>query len=61
MQRTSPEEVVFLKVQFSKEEWGMLLERVGDHQAGAEAEYIHDVVVRGLRRKARKPKKDVQL
>ena len=59
MQRTSPEEVVFLKVQFSKEEWGMLLERVGDHQPGAEAEYIHDTVMRILRRKKR-VKKDVQ-
>lgn len=60
MQRTSPEKVVFLKIQFSEKEWEMLLMKVGDHQPGTEAEYIHDVVVRSLRRKKR-VKKDVEL
>lgn len=59
MQTGRPEKATFLKVEFSEEEWKLLVERVGDHQPGAEAEYVHDATMRSLQRK-RQVKKDVQ-
>ena len=59
MQTGRPEKATSLVVQFSEEEWGMLIEKVGDHQPGAEAQFIHDTVMNRLNRKPRE-KKDVQ-
>ena len=48
-----------LVVQFSEEEWGMLIEKVGSPEPGAEAQFIHDTVVNRLKRRPR-VKKNVQ-
>ena len=59
MQTGRPEKAVSLVVQFSETEWDLLIEKVGDHQPGAEAQFIHDTVVNRLKRKPR-IKEDVQ-
>ena len=57
MQKTeSYEKITVIRVEFSEDEFNLLLMKVGDHQAGAEAQYIHDVVMRSLRRKRRQGK-----
>ena len=58
MQTEQPETVTFVPVKFSAKEWDMLITRQVDVHA-SEAEYIHGVVMRSLRRKPR-VKKDVQ-
>ena len=51
MQTGKPEKVTFLKVEFTEEEFALLVQSVGDPEPGAEAQYIHDATMRSLRRK----------
>ena len=51
------ETVTRLKVEFTEEEYKLLIERVPVGEVLAD--FIHQVVMRSLRRKARKPKEDV--
>lgn len=57
MQTEQPETVTFVPVKFSEEEWEMLENRTDTGYTPAE--YIHDVVMRSLKRKKR-VKEDVQ-
>lgn len=57
MQTEQPETVTFVPVKFSEEEWEMLESRTD--VVNPPAQYIHDVVMRSLRRKPR-AKKGVQ-
>ena len=59
MQPEGQETVTIVKVSFSEEEWA-LLKGSRDLSAGSPANYIHDVVMRSLRRRKRKTKKGVQ-
>lgn len=56
MQTEQPETVTFVPVKFSAEEWDMLESRTDVDNPPAQ--YIHDVVMRSLKRKKR-AKKDV--
>jgi len=60
MQTGKPKEFFTVEVTFSKDDFMLLVERVGELKEGTEAEYIHRVVMRSLRRKSRKAVKDVQ-
>lgn len=50
------DKITVVRVNFSEEEWGMI-ERKTDVKYPP-AQYIHDVVMRSLRRNKRKPKKE---
>ncbi len=51
------ETVTRVKVEFSEEEYKLLIDKVKHPQSLAD--FIHDVTMRSLRRKARKGKEDV--
>lgn len=53
MQTSKAQTVHRLTVEFSEEEYRLLVVRVGDPEPGTEAEYIHDLVMRSLNRKKR--------
>lgn len=59
MQTGKPETVTYVPVAFSAEEFDLLVEKVGVGDGPALAEFIHNVIIRSLRRKARKTKGDV--
>lgn len=59
-QTAKPESVTFIKVEFTAEEFALLVERVGDYEAGAEAQFIHDATMRSLNRKKGKKVEDGQ-
>jgi len=59
MQTGQPETVTFVPVAFSSEEFDLLVKKVGVSDGPALAEFIHNVIIRSLRRKGR-TKKDVQ-
>lgn len=52
---TDYDRITVVRVNFSEEEWAMLENYTEAYNAG---EYIHDVVMRNLRRKTRKTKKE---
>lgn len=58
MEAHGTETVTRVKVEFSEAEYKLLIARV--KPPAVLAEFIHEVVMRSLRRKARKPKGDVQ-
>lgn len=59
MQTGKPETVTFIPVAFSDDEFKLLVKKVGVSDGPALAEFIHNVIIRSLRRKARKGKEDV--
>lgn len=58
MQTDKLETITFVRVGFSEDEYKLLSAEV--KPPGALADFIHRVVMRSLRRKARKTKADVQ-
>lgn len=59
MQTEGQKTVTIIEITFSEEEWAMLKRRTDVDNSPA-AQYIHDVVMRSLRRKSGKGKKGVQ-
>lgn len=47
-----------ISVEFTVEEYKLLVAKVGDWEPGAEADFIHALVMRSLRRRERKAKKE---
>jgi hypothetical protein len=56
MQAKKSETVHRIQVEFTEEEFRILVIRVGDPEPGAEARYIHKIVMRSLSRKPKKAK-----
>lgn len=59
MQTGKAQTVSRIQVEFTEEEFKLLVVKVGDPEPGAEADFIHALVMRSLNRKPRKAKEGV--